>query len=63
MPPSPASDRASPDARCSACGAPFHCGAKEDDCWCASLPPLKNLQDGTCLCKACLEKKLARERT
>jgi iron complex transport system substrate-binding protein len=49
--------------RCPACGATFECGATTPNftCWCAELPPLAKTRvtDEGCLCRKCLEQKLA----
>lgn len=42
---------------CSQCGAAFHCGAQDTECWCTQGPtlPPEALRDGvTCLCPKCL---------
>ena len=44
--------------RCAACGAPFHCGKDEAECWCAALPPLTPTAGRGCLCRKCLEEEL-----
>jgi hypothetical protein len=50
-------------ARCTRCGAPFHCGFDDPaGCWCARLPPLPAnalAPAAGCLCRACLERTLA----
>jgi len=63
----PARDAPDAGARgspCPRCGAPSHCGAGTDQCWCAALPALRALptQFGArCLCERCLREALARE--
>ncbi|HEV3009334.1 MAG TPA: cysteine-rich CWC family protein [Burkholderiales bacterium] len=46
--------------RCARCGAPFHCGRDEAECWCASLPALEPVPGRACLCRHCLERELKR---
>jgi hypothetical protein len=48
--------------RCARCGAPFHCGKVERQCWCASLAALTPVPGQACLCRTCLEEEL-KERT
>ena len=49
---------------CAVCGAPFRCGRDEAECWCTGLPPLQEISpDLGCLCRSCLEKALAIERS
>lgn len=46
--------------RCSECGTRFHCGAGEDACWCAELPPVECRPSArSCLCPACLRRAAA----
>ena len=63
-----------PTNLCPQCGAQFRCGMEggDQECWCASLPallpvPLKTESAShgsvSCLCPACLEKRLAAFRT
>jgi hypothetical protein len=53
---------ASPESACSACGAAFHCGARDrDPCWCAALPPLAPVAGRNCLCRDCLKKEIEKE--
>lgn len=58
---------AAPTSVCPQCGAQFRCGMEggDEECWCAGLPPLLSLPapadpaaPATCLCPACLKKKL-----
>lgn len=47
--------RYSLNERCSACGTRFHCGSKEESCWCAGCPVLERIAEGdSCLCPSCL---------
>lgn len=43
-------------ARCTGCGAAFHCGAGETSCWCAAYPHVMPVPRGAagCYCPACL---------
>ncbi len=47
--------------KCSECNSSITCTA-DDSCWCQAYPVLQELsEDKTCLCKYCLEKKLANQ--
>jgi len=55
-------------AVCAACGAEFSCGAASaSGCWCAGLKLTESALAGlraeyeSCLCRACLEGRAARE--
>ncbi|MDP2821878.1 MAG: cysteine-rich CWC family protein [Sulfuritalea sp.] len=63
---------AAPTSVCPQCGAQFRCGmeAGDQECWCASLPPLLPLLPlpaqsdpgspaASCLCPACLKERMS----
>ena len=47
--------------KCIQCDTEFNCKT-DDKCWCFELPKILNVDNGDCLCRKCLNKKIENEK-